>query len=189
MLLVPVASGLTAKAVKGASLPLEGVDHVHGGDGLPLGMLGVGDSVTDYILQKYLLYNRRQSPSPVSLWTVTLCEIMAKNYLENAPSLLVDETGDALHSATTCQTTDGGLRNALDVITQNLPVALGASFSQTLSTFSAASHDSLVDLNSRKAAKTQQNSTDFFELSEKKSNPYTMTFLLLLCVELSFSIK
>ena len=36
---------LAAEAVEGAALALEGVDHVHGGDGLPLGMLGVGDGV------------------------------------------------------------------------------------------------------------------------------------------------
>ena len=30
------------------ALALEGVDHVHGGDGLPLGVLGVGDGVLYY---------------------------------------------------------------------------------------------------------------------------------------------
>ena len=39
-------SGLTAKAVQGASLPLQGVDDIHGSDGLPLGMLSVGDGST-----------------------------------------------------------------------------------------------------------------------------------------------
>ena len=45
---------LTAKAVKSAALPLQSIDHIHGGDGLPLGMLGVGDSITDDILQEDL---------------------------------------------------------------------------------------------------------------------------------------
>ena len=47
-------SGLTAKAVQGASLPLQGIDDVHGSDSLPLGMLSVGDGVTDDILQEHL---------------------------------------------------------------------------------------------------------------------------------------
>jgi hypothetical protein len=43
---------LATEAVEGAPLPLEGVDHVHGG--LPLGVLGVGDSVPDHVLQEDL---------------------------------------------------------------------------------------------------------------------------------------
>ena len=38
---------LTAKSVKGASLALQCVHHIHGGDGLPLGVLSVGDGVTN----------------------------------------------------------------------------------------------------------------------------------------------
>ena len=45
---------LAPEAVEGAALPLEGVHHVHGGDGLPLGVLGVGDGVTDDVLQEDL---------------------------------------------------------------------------------------------------------------------------------------
>ena len=30
---------LTSETVQGASLPLEGIDNIHGGDGLPLGVL------------------------------------------------------------------------------------------------------------------------------------------------------
>jgi hypothetical protein len=45
---------LAAEAVEGAPLPLEGLDHVHGGDGLPLVMLGVGDGVPDHVLHEDL---------------------------------------------------------------------------------------------------------------------------------------
>lgn len=41
---------LTAETVQGASLALQSVDDVHGGDGLPLGVLGVSDGVTDDVL-------------------------------------------------------------------------------------------------------------------------------------------
>ena len=45
---------LTAEAVERAALPLERVDDVEGGDGLALGVLGVGDSITDDALEEGL---------------------------------------------------------------------------------------------------------------------------------------
>ena len=45
---------LSAKAVQGPALPLQSIDHIHSGHSLPLGMLGVGDSVSDDILQEDL---------------------------------------------------------------------------------------------------------------------------------------
>ena len=45
----------TSEAIESTSLPLESVDHIHGGDGLPLGVLGVGDRVPDHILQEDLV--------------------------------------------------------------------------------------------------------------------------------------
>ena len=93
---------LTAESVEGTSLSLEGIDNVHGGDSLPLGVFGVGDGVPDDVL---------------------------KEDLEDSTSLLVDESRDTLDSTTTRQTPDGGLSDALDVISQHLTVTLGASLS------------------------------------------------------------
>ena len=45
----------TSEAIESTSLPLESVDHVHGGDSLPLGVLGVGDRVPDHVLQEDLV--------------------------------------------------------------------------------------------------------------------------------------
>jgi hypothetical protein len=95
-------------------LSLEGVHNIHGCDSLALGMLGVGDSVTDHIL---------------------------KEYLKNTTSLLVDESRDTLHTSTTSQTANGRLGDTLDVITQNLAMPLGTSLSETLSSFTTSSHD------------------------------------------------
>lgn len=44
---------------------------------------------------------------------------------------------DTLDTTTAGETTDGGLGYALDVVTENLSVALGSAFAETLSTFSA----------------------------------------------------
>merc|ERR1719249_333179 len=60
---------LSSKAIEGPALPLQCVYHVHGGHSLPLGMLCVGHSISDDILQENL---------------------------ENTPGLLIDETTDAL---------------------------------------------------------------------------------------------
>ena len=45
----PAATDLGAESVQGLASALEGVDDVEGGDGLPLGVLGVGDGVTDHV--------------------------------------------------------------------------------------------------------------------------------------------
>ena len=73
---------LSTKAVQGAALALEGVDHVEGGHGLAAGVLGVGDSVADDVLQEHL---------------------------QHAAGLLIDEAADALHAAAAGQAPDGGL--------------------------------------------------------------------------------
>ena len=58
--------------------------------------------------------------------------------------LLVDETKDTLDTATASETTDGGLGDALDVITKCLAMTLGASLSKTFTSFSATRHDELL---------------------------------------------
>ena len=103
--------GLSAKAIQGLALTLEGVDDVHGSHGLATSVLGVGDGITNNIL---------------------------KEDLENTTGLLVDETRDALDAATTGQTADGGLGDALDVVAQDLAVTLSAALSESLASFSAS---------------------------------------------------
>ena len=108
---------LTAESVQGTSLSLQSVDNVHGCDGLPLGVLGVGDGVTDHVL---------------------------KEHLQDTSGLLVDQTGDTLHTTSASQTADGGLRDSLDVVTEYLPVTLGAPLSETLSSLSSSGHDEVL---------------------------------------------
>jgi hypothetical protein len=105
---------LTSETVKGLSLTLEGVDNVHGGDGLTTGVLSVGDRVTDDILEEDL---------------------------EDTASLFVDQTGDTLDTTTAGETTDSGLGDTLDVIAKDLAVTLGASLSESFSSLSSSRHD------------------------------------------------
>ena len=46
-------ASLTSESVQGTSLSFQGVDDIHSGDGLPLGVLGVCDSITNNIFQEY----------------------------------------------------------------------------------------------------------------------------------------
>jgi hypothetical protein len=108
---------LTSESVESLSLALEGVDNIHGGHSLTTSVLGVGDTVTDHVLKKDL---------------------------EHTTSLFVDETRDTLDTTTTCETTDSGLGNTLDVIAKDLAMTLGATLSESLSSFSSARHGVVV---------------------------------------------
>jgi hypothetical protein len=120
---------LTTEAVQGAwpesdasetekekltALSLEGVDDVEGGDGLPLGVLSVGDGVADDALEEGL---------------------------EDTAGLLVDHGGDTLDTTTAGETADGGLGDALDVVAENLAVTLGAALAEALAAFATSRHD------------------------------------------------
>ena len=91
---------LTSETVEGTALSLESIDDVHGSDGLSLGVLSVGDGVANDVLEENL---------------------------QNTASLFVDEARDTFHTTTAGQTTNRGLRDALDVVSQHLPVSLGAT--------------------------------------------------------------
>lgn len=104
---------LTTESVEGSALALEGIDNIHGGDSLPLGMLSVGDSITDDVL---------------------------KEDLEDTSGLLIDQARDTLDTTSASQTADSGLGDTLDVITQNLAVTLGASLAESLASFASSSH-------------------------------------------------
>ena len=95
-----VAGRLATEAVEGLALALEGVDDVHGGDGLPLGVLGVGDSVADNVLQEDL---------------------------EDAAGFLVDKAGDPLDTAPPGRAPDCGLGDTLDVVAENLAMPLDST--------------------------------------------------------------
>ena len=127
---------LTAESVESAALTLQSVDDVHGGDGLSLGMLGVGDGITDDILEEDL---------------------------EDAAGLFVDEARDTFDTASTRETTDGGLGDTLDVITQHFAMTFGASLSEALSSFAASRHDFL------RLVRWSVEAREFFPVEEKAS--------------------
>jgi hypothetical protein len=94
---------LSTESVQGLSLTLERVYHVHGRDGLAPRVFRVRDGIADAIFQKYF---------------------------EHTAGFFVNQTTDTLDSATTGQTTNGRLGNALDVVAQDLAVTLSAALSE-----------------------------------------------------------
>ena len=110
----PTTKRLSTETVEGSALTLEGVDDVEGGDGLSLGVLGVGDGVTDDVLEEDL---------------------------EDTSGLFVDQTGDSLDTTSTSETTDSWLGDALDVIPKDFSVTLGAAFAESFTSFSTSRHD------------------------------------------------
>jgi hypothetical protein len=108
-----VIADLTSESVQSTALALQSVDDVHGCDGLPLGVLGVGDGITDDVL---------------------------KEYLEDTSGFFVDQTRDTFDTTSASKTTDSGFGDTLDVITKYFTVTLGASLSESLSSLSSARH-------------------------------------------------
>lgn len=104
---------LSTEAVQGAALSLESIDHVHGRHGLAAGVLSVGDSIADDVLEEHL---------------------------EDTAGLLIDQAGNTLDTTTASQTPDSGLGDALNVVAEHLAVSLGAALAQTLATFATARH-------------------------------------------------
>jgi hypothetical protein len=89
-------------------LSLESIDNVKRCDSLALGVLSVGDCVSDDTL---------------------------KEGLEDTASLLVDHGRDTLDTTTTSETADGRLGDTLDVVAKNLSVTLSTTLAEALATF------------------------------------------------------
>jgi hypothetical protein len=81
-----------------------------GSDSLSLCVLGVGDSITNDGLEEGL---------------------------EDTTGLFVDHGRDTLDTTTTSETSNGRLGDTLDVVSKNLAMTLGTSFSEALAAFSA----------------------------------------------------
>ena len=108
----------SSETVDGSSLSLEGVDHIHGGDGLSPGVLSVGDGISDDTLEEAL---------------------------KDLPGVIIDEGRDSLDTSSSGEPADGGLGDALDggsgvpLLGSPLGADLALS-SNSLSSFALSSH-------------------------------------------------
>jgi hypothetical protein len=146
---------LCAETVEGPALSLERVNDIERGDGLPLGVLSVGDRVADDVLELSECQQEFGSPPPRNI-------AGTHEDLEDTSGLLVDESGDTLDTTSSRQTADSGLgdtpgesvsegnilvryiravHHLLDVVSQHLPVALRTALAETLAALSSSGHD------------------------------------------------
>jgi hypothetical protein len=94
-------------------------------------VLGVGDGITDDTLEEGLedttgLFVDHCKADTLEIVHEAICKRVRGKH-----------TGrDTLDTTTTRETADSGLSDTLDVVTENLSVTLGATLSETLSTFS-----------------------------------------------------
>ena len=103
-----------SEAVKSPALSLESIDDIHGSHGLAPGVLSVGDSVPHDVLEESL---------------------------EDLPGIVVDERGNSLDTASSSESADGGLGDALDGSPAGLlSMSLDTDLSDSLASFSLASH-------------------------------------------------
>jgi hypothetical protein len=101
--------GIEVTATWLTALTFESVDNVKWGDGLALGMLSVGDGVTNYTFEESL---------------------------QNTTCLLIDCGRDTLDTTATSQTAYRGLRNTFNGISGDSAVTSGPLRSKTFATFS-----------------------------------------------------
>lgn len=104
---------LASKPVQSPALSLQCIDHIHGRHSLAPRVLGVRHSIPDHVLQKYF---------------------------EHTTSLFVNKPTDTLHTSSSRQAPDGGFSDTLNVVSQHLPMTLGATLPQALTSFTASRH-------------------------------------------------
>jgi hypothetical protein len=102
---------LTAKAIECSASPFEGIDHVHGGHSLSSSVLSISHGIANHILQEDL---------------------------ENPCGLLVNQSVDSLHSASSRQSSNRLLHNPLNVVVEDHPVPFCSFLAQSLASLAAA---------------------------------------------------
>ena len=105
------------ETVEGSTLSLESVDDIESGDGLPAGVFGVGDGISDNVLEESS---------------------------EDRAGLLVDVRADSLDTTSSGESADSGLGDAHDGLSDSL---LGASLGSVFATLSFSSDLSFASHN------------------------------------------
>ena len=96
-------SSSSTETVEGSALSLEGIDDIEGGDGLSLGVLGVGNGVLDNVLEELS---------------------------EDNSGLVIDEGADSLDTTSSGESSDSWLGDTEDGVLDGLG---GESLGSTLS--------------------------------------------------------
>ena len=103
----------STETVEGSALSLESIDDIEGGDGLSLGVLGVGNGVLDNVLEEAS---------------------------EDNSGLVIDEGADSLDTTSSGESSDGWLGDTEDGVLDGLGgESLGSSLSADLTELSSFS--------------------------------------------------
>lgn len=95
-------------------MSLEGIDNIHGGDCFAASVFSVSDCISDDVLEESL---------------------------EHLPGVIIDERGDSLDSASSGESSDSGLGDALNRSSAGLLcVPLDADLADSLASFSLSCH-------------------------------------------------
>ena len=87
-----------------------------------------------------MMFSRKTLRTPESKQLAQL--VLEKK--QHTSGFFVDQARNTLDTTTTSETANSGLGDSLDVITKNLTMALGTSFSEALTSLSTSRHDSEV---------------------------------------------
>ena len=149
---------LSTKTVKRPSLALQRIHHIQRRNSLALRMLRVGNRIANDALEEglehaasfFVDHCTRVSERQRAMARIgELPRASARIERENGRGKEEGQTRgltsrDTLHAATASETTDGGLGNALDVVSEDLAVALCSAFAEAFAAFSACEQGVLV---------------------------------------------
>lgn len=119
-------------------MSLESVDDIEGGDGFPLGVLSVCDSVADDTFKEGL---QDTSGFFVDHGGDTLIDSQLVKVRRRGDKKIDRRAGYAyLDTTSASETSDSWLGDTLDVVSQDLAMALRTTLAETLATFATSSH-------------------------------------------------
>ena len=95
-------------------MPLEGIDDIHSGDSFSSGVLSVGDSISDNLLEERS---------------------------EDSSGVIIDERGDSLDTTSSAESSDSGSSDTINSGSSGLSgVSLATSFANTFHSFTFSDH-------------------------------------------------
>jgi hypothetical protein len=104
---------------------LQSIDDVQAGNSLSLGMLGVGNSITND------RFEERFEDATSLFVDHSLCYLSTRANTDS----LYSAHRDTLDTSTTGQSTNSRLGDTLNVVSKNLAMALGTTLAEALATF------------------------------------------------------
>ena len=131
---------LATESIKNFASSFESIDNVQSCNSFSFCMFGVGNSITNYIFEKYAK-NTSSFFFMVQFHAHRLTDLPTGKILNLAwTKTFINESRNSLDSTSSSQSTNGRFGNTMDTIPQRFSVSLRSPFTQTLTTFSSSWH-------------------------------------------------